>query len=66
MNCKDTNCYAKAKYNLNTKEINILSEHTKKIENHSYISYSSHYSTIDSIIYMKNNPNIKGIEIMKK
>lgn len=66
LNCRDKKCQSKAKYNLATKEFTLLSGHSFNIQTHSYIFEGSHFSTIDSLKYMKENPWVKGIEIFKK
>lgn len=65
LSCRDKKCLSKAKYNLVTKEIKILSEHSKPISAHSYITGYSHISTILILEFMKENPKVKGIEILK-
>lgn len=63
LNCHDRKCKAKAKYNLKTKEVLLLTKHTTNHEGFSYISDGSHSSTIKIVKYMIQNPNIIAIEI---
>ena len=63
LRCQDKYCRAKAYYNFESKEIFIYEDHSKRIQDHIYLSKKSKDFIKGLIIYMKNNNNISSLEI---
>lgn len=64
LRCNDKYCKAYAQYNLVSKELEILINHTKKYENHDLtFQKSDWYFPIKSFLF--ENSEIKGIELIK-
>ena len=63
MRCQDKNCKSKASYNYSTNEINIYEDHSLSIEKHIYLTDKSTDRIKELVNYMKDNPEIKNIEI---
>ena len=63
LRCQDKYCRAKAYYNFESKEIFIYKDHSKRIQDHIYLSKKSKDFIKGLIIYMKDNNDISSLEI---
>ena len=63
LKCEDTACLSLANYKINEKELILLSPHTKKFEEHSYMFESTKSKRNDYTKYMQNNLNTLAIEV---
>ena len=63
LRCQDKYCRAKAYYNFESKEIFIYEDHSKRIQDHIYLSKKSKDFIKGLIIYMKDNNDISSLEI---
>ena len=67
MKCFDKKCESKGIYNLLTKQIIIMNNHSIPYEEHNYlkINYEEDELNLNIIDFIKDSPSIKGIEILK-
>ena len=63
LRCEDSACHSLANYKINEKELILLSPHTKKFEQHSYMFDSVKSKRNDYKKYMQNNLEALAIEV---